>query len=235
MAGDWIKMRSNLHEDPRVIQIAASMSADELHVVGLLYRVWSWADCQSLNGDALCITETFLDRIVRRDGFAAALRKVGWLEGRDNALTFPRFAEHNGQTAKARALDNRRKADARELEKMSGSLSDICPVESRTREEKRREEKNNTLGKRSAGAEPASEEDWLKGLSSDPTYSGIDVPREFGRMTQWCKANHKQPTRRRFVNWLNRCDKPMNGHALHRPGPARVISRPQPHPDDAPV
>jgi hypothetical protein len=136
MAGDWIKMRSNLHEDPRVIQIAALLPADELHVVGLLFRAWAWADGQSLDGNALSVTETFLDRIVRRDGFAAALRKVGWLEGRDNALTFPRFAEHNGQTAKSRAVTKDRVRKAR-----SGTtVTDVtlAPLPEKRREEKRR-------------------------------------------------------------------------------------------------
>jgi uncharacterized protein YdaU (DUF1376 family) len=72
---------------------------------------------------------------------------------------------------------------------------------------------NKTLGKtkkppnRPAGAGPASDEEWLSQLSSDPTYAGINVRIEFGKMKTWCLHNHRQPSRRRFVNWLNRCDK----------------------------
>lgn len=108
-------------------------------------------------------------------------------------------------------------------------------------ETEKSEVRNKTVGQsakppnRPAGAGPTSDEEWLKTLSSEPAYAGLDVRREFGRMTQWCNANNRQPTRRRFVNWLNRCDKPLNGHAPHRTGPARVFTRPQPHPDDAPV
>lgn len=54
-----------------------------------------------------------------------------------------------------------------------------------------------------------TDSEWLAQLTNDSTYKGIDVKREHGKMTTWCKANNKAPTRRRFVNWLNRADRPM--------------------------
>lgn len=54
-----------------------------------------------------------------------------------------------------------------------------------------------------------SQDDWLKTLSASPAYEGIDVVAQFHRMNQWCLANNKHPTRRRFTNWLNRCDQPI--------------------------
>jgi hypothetical protein len=48
--------------------------------------------------------------------------------------------------------------------------------------------------------------EWLARLANDAAYSGIPVAREFGKMANWCKVNHKLPTRARFVNWLNRID-----------------------------
>lgn len=50
-----------------------------------------------------------------------------------------------------------------------------------------------------------SDEDWLKGLEQSSAYSGVNVVVEFEKMKHWCLANNCQPTRRRFVNWLNRC------------------------------
>ena len=32
-------------------------------------------------------------------------------------------------------------------------------------------------------------------------------------MSEWCRANRKEPTRRRFVNWLNRTDRPVKAAA----------------------
>lgn len=54
-----------------------------------------------------------------------------------------------------------------------------------------------------------SEGDWIQGLKTDPAYKGIDVQREHYKMIRWCKENKQQPSRRRFVRWLNRIDKPM--------------------------
>ncbi len=67
---------------------------------------------------------------------------------------------------------------------------------------------------RAPRASTSTDGEWLAGLKSNPTYLGVDVDRELGKMQAWCAANRKEPTRRRFVNWLNRCDKPMS--ALQR-------------------
>jgi hypothetical protein len=56
--------------------------------------------------------------------------------------------------------------------------------------------------------------DFVASLASDPTYEGIDVRREFGKMSNWCKVHKKQPTRARFVNWLNRAEKPITASAF---------------------
>jgi hypothetical protein len=55
-----------------------------------------------------------------------------------------------------------------------------------------------------------TDSEWLAGLKVDPAWTGIDIYREFARMRAWCEENRKQPTRRRFLNWLLRCDRPMS-------------------------
>lgn len=134
MAGDWIKMRTNLDTDPRVSEIATSLAIPELHVVGCLWKLWSWADAHSLDGNAIRVTSVTLDRYTGVEGFAEALRKAGWLEGRDSALTFPRFAEHNGQTAKTRADNAKRVAKHR-----NGDVTLNALPEKRREELKKRE------------------------------------------------------------------------------------------------
>lgn len=54
-----------------------------------------------------------------------------------------------------------------------------------------------------------SDEELVAELSSDPTYAGIDIPREIGKCRSWCKVNGKKPTARRFVNWLNKADRTL--------------------------
>ncbi len=73
-------------------------------------------------------------------------------------------------------------------------------AETETETEKKEEGSN--------GSRP-SVEDWLKELESDKTYQGIQVRREYGKMLNWCKVHAKEPTKRRFVNWLNRTEKPL--------------------------
>ena len=141
MAGDWIKMRANLDTHPKVVSMAAALKTNELHVVGMLWKVWTWADQHSLDGNGVSVTDSFLDRVTSATGFAVALRNVGWLEGCDGSLSFPRFAEHNGQTAKTREETASRVARHRAAMKQKCNGESVTqPLPEKRREEKRREE-----------------------------------------------------------------------------------------------
>lgn len=114
MASEWIKLEMTTPDKPEVVQIAAALRCDQDLIVGKLVRVWVWADQNSIAGDSVPVTEVFLDRLAGRKGLAAAMRSVGWLEGKDGALVFPGFDRHNGRTAKARASARLKKAAQRE-------------------------------------------------------------------------------------------------------------------------
>lgn len=133
MAGDWIKMRFGLQDDPAVIGIAAMTGLDEYAVVGRLHKLWSWADQQSRDGHAPNVTEVWVDRHVGRDGFALAMAKEGWLLIGKDGVSIPNFDRHNGKSAKKRALAADRKATQR-----SGQKSRSEGDKNVTREEKRR-------------------------------------------------------------------------------------------------
>lgn len=145
MAGDWIKMRVDLAEDPAVIGIAARLGLDEFSVVGRLQALWSWADGQSRDGHAGGVTAAWVNRKVQRDGFAEAMVEVGWLAIEDDGISFPNFTNHNGETAKTRALGKNRQQKKRANEEVTQTPSQTSRNErdkSVTREEKRREESN---------------------------------------------------------------------------------------------
>lgn len=133
MAGDWIKMRSDLATDPAVIAIAAKTGLDEFGVVGRLHSLWAWADSQTLDGNAVGVTESFLDRYLGVTGMARAMVSVGWLEVNSCGLRIPHFDRHNGQTAKARALTAKRVAKFKDQKGNGYSVTEALP-----REEKRR-------------------------------------------------------------------------------------------------
>lgn len=139
MAGDWIKIRTDLHEDPAVGTIATALSIDKWGVVGRLLRIWSWADAQSRSGHA-DVTALFLDDLVNTSGMADAMVLVRWLEIPENGhIVFPKFDRHNGKPAKERALTTRRKQDQRSRE----GHADVTPSSRKPRDQ-RREEKSNT-------------------------------------------------------------------------------------------
>jgi hypothetical protein len=137
MAGDWIKMRCELGHDPDVIQIGSILGLDEFAVVGRLHAVWSWLDQHSETGTNVRIVTAYLDRLTACPGFAEAMRTVGWLSGRDGNLTFPGYETHNGETAKSRASETKRKRKQRD--KRPGE--DGTNVPEKPGPEKRREEK----------------------------------------------------------------------------------------------
>lgn len=68
-----------------------------------------------------------------------------------------------------------------------------------------------------AKATTPTDEQWLDSLKADPAYAGIEVRKEFAKMNNWCAVNGKKPSRRRFINWLNRIEAPMKATASDLP------------------
>ena len=132
-----MKIEHTTPDKPEVIAIADKLRIDPDAVSGKLLRIWIWADQNSIDGADIPVTETFLDRLTHRKGFAAAMRDVGWLCGENGNLVFPGFGRHNGITAKARAETNRRVTKHR-----TGNDSVTLKPLQKPLPEKRREEKN---------------------------------------------------------------------------------------------
>ena len=62
--------------------------------------------------------------------------------------------------------------------------------------------------------------EWLETIRAQPAYAGLDIDRELGKMRAWCATNSRQPSRRRFINWLNRADRPINLMQPRAPAPS---------------
>ena len=148
-------MRVDIGDDPAVIQISLRLDICEDEVVGKLHRLWSWADKHTTTGCISAITEKWIDRFLCHPGFAAAMVETHWLDFTPDGIEFPSFDRHNGETAKKRAVENRRKGALRSKTPICpsnggtnlGQNTDTCPVIERTNPgqkrgpEKRREEK----------------------------------------------------------------------------------------------
>ncbi len=135
MAGDWIKIEHALPDKPEVSRIADILGINEDEVVGKLLRLWIWADQHTVDGHAVSVTSVTLDRRSSCPGLADAMRKVGWLEGRDAALEFPRFDRHNGQSAKKRGQARDRKDNERSRESHAVGVTKSGPEREKSREE----------------------------------------------------------------------------------------------------
>jgi hypothetical protein len=173
MAGDWIKMRGNLWDDPRVSKLCDLCDCGEAQVIGALYWLWAAADQHTEDGLMPGLTLRQIDRKTGVQGFGAALCQIGWLEDGADGVRIVNFEEHNGTSAKRRCTDAQRKANVRSVSASEadkdrtdeGQKTPNLGAREREEKEKRREEKDtfsdNVVGasaprKRSA-APPAVE------------------------------------------------------------------------------
>jgi len=67
----------------------------------------------------------------------------------------------------------------------------------------------DTVTSKQAKPMDVSSNDFVTELAADKTYAGIDVLREWGKALNWCRVNNRKATKRFFVNWLNKIDKPL--------------------------
>ena len=48
---------------------------------------------------------------------------------------------------------------------------------------------------------------WVETLKANEAYQGIDVPNQIAKCRMWCETNGASFSRRRIVNWLNKCER----------------------------
>lgn len=88
---------------------------DRFRIVGGLMSVWCIFDSHSTDGFLQGYTLESLDSLTGWPGFSEAMVAVGWLAVKDGlGLEMPEFDAHNGQSAKKRAIDTRRKKKQRD-------------------------------------------------------------------------------------------------------------------------
>jgi hypothetical protein len=121
VAGDWIKMRSNLWDDPRVARLCDMTDQGEAAVIGGLYWLWATADQHTEDGVLDGLTLRQIDRKTGVQGLGAALVAVGWLSTDGDSVLIPNFEDHNGSSAKKRLQTARRVA----AHKASGNAADV--------------------------------------------------------------------------------------------------------------
>ncbi len=147
MAGEWIKVRTNLWNDPRVSQLCDLTGTPEAMIVGGLYWLWATADEHTETGLMPGLSLSAVDRKTGIVGFGAALVSIDWVHETANGIVLARFDEHNGTSAKTRAQTARRVANHKNNAQVTPeSQTANAPTVSLAlpREEKRREEDTTT-------------------------------------------------------------------------------------------
>jgi hypothetical protein len=117
MAGDWIKMRCNLWDDPRIARICDMTGEGEAAVIGGLYWLWAAADQHTEDGVMPGLSLKQIDRKTGLKCFGDALVSIGWIIDGAEGVQIVRFEEHNGSSAKRRCSESRRKMSARDADK----------------------------------------------------------------------------------------------------------------------
>ena len=156
MSGDWIKMRGNLWDDPRVSALVDATDSSEAAVVGALYWLWASADQHSEDGVMPGLSVRQIDRKTGVPGFAAALETIGWIEVLDAGIRIVRFDEHNGQSAKRRGEDAKRKAAVRSVSapKADKTRTDSGQVPELEKEKEKEKELDQKQDQKRAPAAP---------------------------------------------------------------------------------
>ena len=217
MAGDWIKIRKCLPNDPRIVRMASALKADRFRTLGGCLSAWCLFDehteCGRLDG----YTPELLDEVIGFPGLAGGMEAVGWLEVGDSFLLAPRFEKHNGKSAKRRCQESDRKRSARH--------ADGKADRKRTREEKRREERDTSVSLlapngASSGSVPVAvtsitwdSSNGFSGITPDHlsrwalAYPAVNLSRAIAAASEWLVVNpakKKKVPGRFLVNWLAR-------------------------------
>lgn len=168
MSLDWIKMRTDLYRDPKVILMAeALLSSDgdlaryvnqnlqrdmtvtrnvtRNAVVGALVAVWGVMRHQGKQQESdlfiADITVSVLDDISDLPGFGEAMEAAGWVVQTDEGLVFPRFYEGNNTAPDRDSSSKNAERQRRFRESKRNVTRNVTSnTKSNAREEKRREE-----------------------------------------------------------------------------------------------
>jgi hypothetical protein len=109
---DWFKFRKKLASDPRTFRIAsrlrnAGVTQDALHelaALGALAKFWGFADTHISDDDTLNLSADEINKVVGVANFCDFL-PPDWLKILDSErVHLPDFLEHNGTSAKVRAM-----------------------------------------------------------------------------------------------------------------------------------
>jgi len=216
----WVKVYTNFYTHRKTLRLRASLGNDAYWVPP---RLWSYAAENQPDGNFTDYSDSELASAIGYVGDASSMRQAllqaGFLNP-DRSIhdwqthnSFHQvFAERASKAAQVRWGKEKERTKEKEGDKEETEMRGDEP--SIASSMLGASKVAGVAGKSTAKAVPTSSQQsddlWLAELKEDKAYRGIDVDREHAKMIRWCTEHGKQPTRRRFVGWLNRADKPMS-------------------------
>ena len=111
MANEWIKVEKNTPEKPEIRHISRACNVSPGMAFAAWFRLWSYFDSETADGEVKFLTPTDCDAIARLPGIGMALsidHGCGWIVFHQSGATIVNWDRHNGKSAKKRAMTNRR-------------------------------------------------------------------------------------------------------------------------------
>jgi hypothetical protein len=127
------------------------------------------------------------------------------LNAETHRKTMNREIQRQQTRERVRKYKEKKKSNAKALPSVTSALPNVTPVYASV-------SVLNNSNKEKLNKEKVSIPnlaDKLLSLKQSGVYAGIDINWEYMKMQTWCEANRKQPTWRRFINWINRIEKPL--------------------------
>lgn len=212
MAGDWIKMRSNLWDDPRVTRMCDLTEQPEATIIGGLYWLWATADQHTEDGHMPGLSVAGIDRKTGVNGFGAALLEIGWVSDTPGGVTIARFDEHNGSSAKRRCMEAQRKANSRKLSAFDADTSRTdggqnapnCGARERVREREELSTTPNGVVVGSGAARPDCPHQEIIALYHELLPTGTQVRVWNGTRAKHLQARWRESEKRQSLDWWRR-------------------------------
>lgn len=151
MRSEWIKARTDLHEDPIVFKQAAALNRSTHEIAYRWLMVWAWARKHTSNGFVPDTDATVIDATAGLPGFASHAGR--WIKFTRKGVEFPNWDRHNSKGARERA-------EAQERQNLSRIRHDFvtenCDKAVTRQDKTRRDEKRQDKDRAEQGSAPDS-------------------------------------------------------------------------------
>lgn len=127
MMARWIKVDVSTPYKSAIRNLSEDCGVNRGEAFLAWFELYAWLDEQTEDG-RIKADRYDIDRKAGLAGAAASLEKSGWIAFEGGVCTITNWDEHNGQNAKRRAEDARRKSELREKMRRNGLPVRGCPA-----------------------------------------------------------------------------------------------------------